>query len=99
DDVIIGCAALQVLSGGAGELACLAVHPDYRRQGCGERLLKHAENEARLLKLKKLFVLTTRTAHWFLERRFTETRVEALPRQKKALYNAERRSKVLVKKL
>jgi amino-acid N-acetyltransferase len=98
DGALIGCAALHVFSGGA-ELACLAVHPDYQRQSCGERLLKHVENEARSLKVKKLFVLTTRTAHWFLERGFHETAVEALPRQKRALYNNERRSKVLVKNL
>ena len=98
DTVIIGCAALNLFAGGA-ELACLAVHPDYRRQRCGERLLKHVEALARGQNVDKLFVLTTRAVHWFLERGFSETAVETLPGQKKALYNNERRSKVLVKAL
>ncbi|MGH8728216.1 MAG: amino-acid N-acetyltransferase [Burkholderiales bacterium] len=100
DGTIIGCVAFHpFFEDGDAELACLAVHEDYRRQRCGERLLNHVENEARSLKMKRLFVLTTRTAHWFLERGFIETRVEALPEQKRALYNHERRSKVLVKNL
>lgn len=98
DAIIIGCAALNVFPGGA-ELACLAVHPDYRRQRCGERLLKHVEALARSLDADKLFALTTRTAHWFLERGFNETAADSLPGQKRALYNRERRSKVLVKSL
>jgi amino-acid N-acetyltransferase len=99
DRTIIGCAALHRLSDGAAELACLAVHPDYRRQGCAERLLKHAEARAREFDAAQLFVLTTRTAHWFLERGFVEAGVESLPGQKRALYNDERRSKILVKTL
>jgi amino-acid N-acetyltransferase len=49
--------------------------------------------------MKKLFVLTTRTAHWFLERGFVEAEVTALPAQKKTLYNYQRRSKVFVRKI
>jgi amino-acid N-acetyltransferase len=48
---------------------------------------------------KKLFVLTTRTAHWFAERGFVETGVGELPRAKQGLYNYRRRSKVFVKQL
>ena len=49
--------------------------------------------------LKKLFVLTTRTAHWFIERGFVESDVSALPAQKKSLYNYQRKSKVFVRKI
>jgi amino-acid N-acetyltransferase len=100
DGVIIGCAALYpFLSARAGELACLAVRPDYRDAGYGERLLKHIEIQARARKMKKLFVLTTRATHWFIERGFAETSVDALPKEKKELYNYQRRSKILAKRV
>ena len=100
DDVIIGCAALYPFSNDrAGELACLAVMPEYRREGYGEALLHHVELRARKAKLQDLFVLTTRTAHWFVERGFRESGIEALPRRRRELYNLQRRSKVLIKPL
>jgi amino-acid N-acetyltransferase len=98
DGVIVGCAALYPFPGArAGELACLAVRPDYRDAGYGERLLRQIETQARAHKLKKLFVLTTRATHWFIERGFAEANITVLPREKKALYNYQRRSKILVK--
>jgi len=100
DGVIVGCAALYPFaSARAGELACLAVRPDYRDAGYGERLVRHIEGQARTRKMKKLFVLTTRATHWFIERGFAESSVEKLPREKKDLYNYQRRSKVLAKSL
>jgi len=106
DGVIVGCAALYPFTGNAAEtteraaeLACLAVMPEYRRLGYGDQLLKLIEKCSRKLKLKRLFVLTTRTAHWFIERGFSEEGLDALPRAKRELYNYQRRSKVLVKKL
>jgi amino-acid N-acetyltransferase len=98
DRVVVGCAALYPFSDeGAGELACLAVHPEYRNAGAGDRLLRRVESEARRLGMTRLFVLTTRATHWFIEHGFTESAVEALPASKQALYNLQRRSKVLVK--
>ena len=100
DGIVIACAALYPFPDErAGELACLAVHPDFRNQGAGERLLREIEARARRLKFKKLFVLTTRAEHWFVERGFTEENVGVLPRQKRALYNYRRRSVVLTKRL
>jgi amino-acid N-acetyltransferase len=100
DRMVIGCAALYPFSEErAGELACLTVHPDFRSVGAGERLLTEIEVRARKHKLKRLFVLTTRAEHWFVERGFIETGVDELPRQKRALYNFQRRSVVLVKRL
>ncbi len=100
DGVIVGCAALYPFSNEkAGELACVAVMPEYRRCGYGEQLCLHIEARAKKIKLKRLFVLTTRTAHWFTERGFSETGVEALPNIKRDLYNYRRKSKVLVKAL
>jgi amino-acid N-acetyltransferase len=73
--------------------------PDFRRSGYGEQLCGHIEARAKKLKLKRLFVLTTRTAHWFIERGFVETDVDELPAARRELYNLQRRSKVLVKSL
>jgi len=100
DGVIVGCAALYPFSGDkAAELACLAVMADYQRAGYGDQLRRHIEERARKMKLKRLFVLTTRTAHWFVERGFVERGVDALPAAKRDLYNFQRRSKVFVKAL
>ena len=98
--MIVGCAALNPFPGEkAAELGCLAVMPDFRRSGYGEQLCSHIEARAKQLKLKRLFVLTTRTAHWFIERGFVETGVDELPAARRELYNLQRRSKVLVKSL
>ncbi len=100
DHRIIGCAALYPFPGEkAAELACMAVHPNYRSHGYGEALLKHMSTEALAQRFKKLFVLTTRTAHWFVERGFNEVDPSQLPEEKKALYNYERRSKVFMRTL
>ncbi len=97
DHRIVGCAALYPFADEkAAELACLAVSPAYRGHGCGDAMLKHIAARAKSMKLQKLFVLTTRTAHWFMERGFKEADVEQLPAQKKSLYNFQRRSKVFV---
>jgi amino-acid N-acetyltransferase len=100
DGVIVGCAALYAFAPeSSGELACLAVHPEYRSSGAGDLLLRHTEAQARQARLASLFVLTTRAAHWFIERGFREAGVDALPHEKKLLYNFQRRSKVFVKQL
>jgi amino-acid N-acetyltransferase len=100
DGIVVACAALYPFPDEqAGELAGLAVHADFRNQGAGERLLKEIEARARRMKLKRLFVLTTRAEHWFVERGFTEVDIEALPAPKRALYNYQRRSVVLVKRI
>lgn len=100
DGAIIGCAALYpYVKEGMGEVACLAVHSDYRRLGRGDALLKQIEHNARVAGLSKLFVLTTQTAHWFLERGFSEASLEELPLAKKDLYNFQRSSKVFLKVL
>jgi amino-acid N-acetyltransferase len=100
DHRIVGCAALYPFPNEASaELACLAVDAQYRDRGYGEAILNHMSSLAKSQKMKKLFVLTTRTAHWFVEREFREADVDQLPKEKKALYNYQRRSKVFVKNL
>lgn len=100
DGITVGCAALYPFpEEKTAELACLVVHPDYRDAGRGAALLEQVEEAARKKKLKRLFVLTTQTAHWFVERGFAEAGVDALPEKRQALYNYQRRSKVFVKRI
>ncbi|HEU0198822.1 MAG TPA: amino-acid N-acetyltransferase [Burkholderiaceae bacterium] len=100
DGVIYGCAALYGFpEAGMAEMAALTVHPEYQNYGDGDRLLKRVEARARQEGLKKLFVLTTRTAHWFLKRGFAMAGVEELPIGRQKLYNWQRRSIVLMKDL
>lgn len=59
-------------------------------------LLQRVAAQARQQGLKKLFVLTTHSIHWFQERGFPPAEVEMLPKRKQELYNYPRRSKILV---
>ncbi|RMG28254.1 MAG: amino-acid N-acetyltransferase [Gammaproteobacteria bacterium] len=98
DGMILGCAALYP-EGEVGELACLAVHPDYRNGGRGQRLLEHIEAVARRQGIRRLFVLTTHTADWFRERGFHKGSLDHLPVRRRRLYNYRRNSRVYVKPL
>ncbi|MEW5559267.1 amino-acid N-acetyltransferase [Enterobacter asburiae] len=97
DNTTIACAALYPFpEERIGEMACVAVHPDYRSSSRGEVLLERVAAQARQMGLSKLFVLTTRSIHWFQERGFTPVEVDLLPESKKEMYNYQRRSKVLM---
>ncbi len=99
DGIIVGCAALYPHSAEEAELACLAVNPDHREWGYGEQLMERIVRRAKKAGIKRLFVLTTRTEHWFVERGFKLGTVDDLPTAKKEMYNYQRRSKVLFKTL
>ena len=100
DGAVVACAAMYPYpEHGLAELACLAVDDAYRRGQYGERLLTLAEREAREAGAQRLFVLTTRAAHWFRERGFDEADLAVLPLERQALYNFQRRSRVLVRTL
>jgi amino-acid N-acetyltransferase len=100
DGAVIGCAALYPFpEADAGELSCFAVRDDYRRFGRGDAILAVIEKRARELNLHKLFVLTTQTEQWFVERGFERTAVETLPGRKLSSYDLQRKSRVLVKSL
>ena len=98
DGVIIACAALYPY-GDCAELACLAVSPPYRNGGRGLQLLRELERRAKSLRIRRLFVLTTRAEHWFLEHGFVESSLDELPVEKQETYNYQRNSRALVKKL
>ena len=98
EDVTIACAALYPYpEANSGEVACVAIHPDYRKGNRGVRLLQALEQQAKDLELSSIFVLTTVSGHWFMEQGFTEQPVDKLPEGKKQMYNYQRKSKVFVK--
>ncbi len=98
EDVIIACAALYPYSDAqTGEVACVAIHPDYRKGNRGGRLISALEDEAKKQKLASIFVLTTVSGHWFQERGFIEQPMNKLPEGKQKMYNFQRKSKVFVK--
>ncbi len=100
DGVIFACAALYPYpESRTAEMAALTVSPDVQGQGDGERVLKRVEQRARAAGLDSIFVLTTRTMHWFIKRGFAQVDPEWLPEARKRKYNWDRKSQVLVKKL
>ncbi|WP_069446122.1 amino-acid N-acetyltransferase [Vibrio scophthalmi] len=96
DGLIIGCAALYpYLDDSMAEMACVAIHKDYRDGNRGLILLNYMKQQCRQEGINQLFVLTTHSLHWFREQGFYEVGVEQLPSQKQNLYNYQRNSKIL----
>jgi amino-acid N-acetyltransferase len=100
DGVIFACAALYPYpEARTAEMAALTVSPQSQGQGDGEKVLKRVEQRARAMGLSSIFVLTTRTMHWFIKRGFVQMDPDWLPEARKRKYNWDRKSQVLVKKL
>ncbi|WP_231758465.1 amino-acid N-acetyltransferase [Microbulbifer elongatus] len=104
DGTPVACAALYPILDDQGdtvaaEIACVAIHPEFRGGGRGAKLLQHLERQARALDLAEIYVLTTQTEHWFIERGFTQVDVSNLPTSRASLYNIQRNSRVLRKPL
>ena len=100
DGVIFACAAFYPYpEAGTGEMAALTVSEQSQGQGDGEKVLRRIEQRARELGLSSIFVLTTRTMHWFLKRGFEQVEPQWLPEARQRQYNLNRKSQVLVKRL
>ena len=100
DGAVIACAALHVEQDNKyAELACLVVDENYQKLGKGEELFLYIEEQAIKQGIEKLYILTTQTAHWFLERGFIEADVNDLPVSLQEFYNYQRNSKVLIESL
>lgn len=102
EGMIVGCSAIFPYQDSDtkttwAELACVVVHPDYRGNDRGEKLLHYVEQECQKRQYNKLFVLTTRTGHWFIEHGFQAMAPEQLPPARKELYNWQRNSLILAK--
>lgn len=100
DGVIYGCVSLMpYLDEHMAEMACLIVHPEWQTTGEGEMLLRHTESRARAMGVKRLFVLTTRTSHWFMKRGFVPGSISDLPKERQTHYNRSRNSLIFIKRL
>ena len=100
DQRVIGCVAMYAYAeANMAELACLAIEQGQRAGKRGDRLLEAVEMRARQQGIGRLFVLTTHTAHWFVERGFVPASVTVLPEQKQAFYNYQRKSQVFLKNI
>ena len=100
EDVIVACAALYPYPDAKmGEVACVAIHPDYRKGNRGARLMAELEHEAKQQQLSAIFVLTTVSGHWFMEQGFIEQSMDKLPEGKQKMYNFQRKSKVFIKEI
>jgi amino-acid N-acetyltransferase len=77
----------------------MATNPEFLNQGIATRLLHRLEADALKAKMTQIFVLTTQTAHWFLEKGFVEVELSDLPKQKQSLYNYKRNSRIFSKSL
>lgn len=97
---IIACAALfPFFEEKCGEVAAIAVSPDCRGQGQGDKLLDYIEKKASSLGLNMLFLLTTRTADWFVRRGFSECSIHYIPEKRRGKINLSRNSKYYMKRL
>ena len=100
DRMIIACiACISDIESNTAEVACIAVHPDFRKTGFGDQLLSAVELEAKKAGIKHLYILTTRTSHWFLEKGFSENNLDFLPEKKQQNYNVGRQSRIMTKQL
>lgn len=101
EGMITACAAL--IQGDnidtMAEIACLATHPSYQKGGRAEKLLHHLENQAQEAGIQSLYVLTTRTGHWFIEQGFVEAPATDLPVARQSALDPKRNSKILIKTL
>jgi amino-acid N-acetyltransferase len=106
DGTLLGCA--QLVDVGAspdgepcGELAAFCVAPAARGSGRGDSLLDYVEQAARERGVRRLLLLTTRTADWFEQRDFAAAGPAAaaglLPRARRAAVDASRGAKLYVK--
>jgi amino-acid N-acetyltransferase len=99
DTHIIACGQLKKFEDGYAEVGCLVVNKDFRSRGRGDAMLGYLERLCLLNGCTNIFVLSTQTMEWFVERGFVEADVSKLPPSRQATYNHKRASKVYIKKI
>lgn len=97
DDLIVACGQLKMFDGGYAEIGCLVVNPSYRARGRGDAMLGYLERLCVKQGASAVFVLSTQTMEWFIERGFDEVSVDMLPPSRQATYNRDRASKIYMK--
>ncbi len=96
DNTIHGSGGLKEYSGKTAEIYSVAVDSSYSSRGIGKKIISFLINRAVEQNFETLFLLTTQTTDWFIDRGFNEGTVEDLPKEKQEIYNYERMSRVLI---
>jgi amino-acid N-acetyltransferase len=99
DNLIVACGQLKKFEKGYAEIGCLVVNSEYRKGGRGDAMLGYLERMCVMHGCTSIFVLSTQTMEWFLERGFEEVGVEELPPSRQATYNHVRKSKIYLKRI
>ena len=99
DGLVVACGQLKIFENGYAEIGCMVVNPAYRAKGRGDAMLGYLERLAVQAGATILFVLSTQTMEWFIERGFDLVGVNALPPSRQATYNHVRASKIYMKKV
>lgn len=96
DGAIRGCGALHRFKDGSGEIAGIAVDVHYATLGLGQKIVGYLIGKARRVRLKRVFVLTTKTGDWFETLGFAKSSPDELPSERRAVYNPLRNSRVMM---
>jgi amino-acid N-acetyltransferase len=99
DGTLHGCAALEVFPDRQGEICAVVVDDTYASMGIGRKMIEYLMDRASGLRLKAVFVLTTRTSDWFQQLGFVPATVEDLPPQRRRSYDRKRQSRIYRKTL
>lgn len=102
DGMIIACFSLRTMESDDknirwAELGCFAVHRDYRKLGKGGKLMSFAEKYAQSKGVLHLFILSTQSSHFFMDKGFDEIEVNQLPKSRRDAYDHVRKPKILRK--
>ena len=95
---LIGCAALYKYDLMV-EIACFAIEREYQNKGYGNKLLKFCEKHTKKMGIREIFLFTTQSEHWFLEKEFISSKRDGIPIKRKKYYQTERNAKYFTKKL
>lgn len=98
DQNIIACAALVPFDTMA-EIASVATDPAFQGDNKASQLLAFLQNKAKQQGFKKVFVLTTQSAHFFLRQGFSPIEISLLPKAKQQTLDKNRGSKAYSKEL
>jgi len=94
DGSIRACGALHDWGESQGEIAAVAIDPNYTDLGLGRKIVGYLVDKARRNNFKRVFVLTTQSQDWFESLGFKEAKVDSLPERKRKVYDQSRNSKV-----
>ncbi len=99
DGIVHGCAALHPYGSEIAEIAALAVDRRFVHLQIGSKIVSYLLEEAASRGYNGVFVLTTQTSDWFLNMGFEPAGVDDLPDEKRAMYNRDRNSRILIHRL